>query len=110
MKLLTYDTGQGPQAGVVVDGQILDVATVLGEPGGLRDIRALLELQRDEMQARLGPAKGKDAATSLGPWLVTTDELAPFFRDGRLHVRCSLTVNGVTWMEGDGGRRSPLPL
>ena len=35
------------------------------------------DLQRDEMEARLGPAKGKDSATSLGPWMVTTDELAP---------------------------------
>ena len=40
------------------------------------------DLQRDEMEARLGPAKGKDSATSLGPWLVTTDELATFVRDG----------------------------
>ncbi len=61
------------------------------------------DLQRDEMEARLGPAKGKDSATSLGPWLVTTDELQPFIRDGRLHVRCRLRVNGEQWMENDGG-------
>jgi fumarylacetoacetate (FAA) hydrolase len=61
------------------------------------------DLQRDEMEARLGPAKGKDAASSLGPWLVTTDELAPFIRDGRLHVRCALKVNGVQWMENNAG-------
>ena len=52
------------------------------------------DLQRDEMEARLGPAKGKDSASSLGPWIVTTDELAPFIRDGRLHVRCTFKVNG----------------
>src|SRR5207248_4701806 len=34
------------------------------------------DLQRDEMAARLGPAKGKDSASPLGPWIVTTDELA----------------------------------
>ena len=34
------------------------------------------DLQRDEMTVRLGPAKGKDFATSIGPWLVTPDELA----------------------------------
>lgn len=34
------------------------------------------KLQMDEMKLNLGPAKGKDFATSLGPWLVTRDELA----------------------------------
>jgi fumarylacetoacetate (FAA) hydrolase len=33
-------------------------------------------LQMDEMKLNLGPAKGKDFATSLGPYLVTRDELA----------------------------------
>ncbi|MFC6101691.1 fumarylacetoacetate hydrolase family protein [Olivibacter domesticus] len=33
-------------------------------------------LQMQEMKLNLGPAKGKDFATALGPWLVTTDELA----------------------------------
>ena len=33
------------------------------------------DLQRDEMPVRMGPAKGKDFATSIGPWLVTPDEL-----------------------------------
>jgi 2-keto-4-pentenoate hydratase/2-oxohepta-3-ene-1,7-dioic acid hydratase in catechol pathway len=233
MKLCTYEAGNGPRAGVVVDDRVLDVAILLGEQGGLRDVRALLELpdnplqrlktaigavslpqgvplasvrlrapilqpptvrdfmvyeghanqggtrqlsdawyrlpifyfssplrvfgpedavpypsasdqldyelelgaviaregsnvaeadafsyvagftifndwscrdlQRDEMEARLGPAKGKDSATSLGPWIVTTDELTPFIRDGRLHVRCTLKVNGVQWMDNDGG-------
>ena len=34
------------------------------------------DLQRDETPVRLGPAKGKDFALSIGPWLVTPDELA----------------------------------
>ncbi len=33
------------------------------------------DLQAAEMKMQLGPAKGKDFATSLGPWLVTPDEL-----------------------------------
>ena len=33
------------------------------------------DLQRQEMGVGLGPAKGKDFATSLGPVLVTPDEL-----------------------------------
>jgi fumarylacetoacetate (FAA) hydrolase len=32
-------------------------------------------IQAQEMKLNLGPAKGKDFATSLGPWLVTIDEL-----------------------------------
>jgi fumarylacetoacetate (FAA) hydrolase len=32
-------------------------------------------LQMEEMKLNLGPAKGKDFATSIGPWLVTPDEL-----------------------------------
>lgn len=35
-------------------------------------------LQMEEMKLNLGPAKGKDFATSLGPWLVTTDELEQY--------------------------------
>ena len=233
MKLVCYDSGNGPRAGVVIDEHVLDAATLLGEQGGLCDVRALLELpgdpltrlksalssarasqgvalgsvrlrapvlrpptvrdfmayeghasaagtrqlsdawyrlpifyfsnplrifgpedavpypsaseqldyelelatvigreasnvaeadafsyiagftifndwscrdlQRDEMEARLGPAKGKDSASSLGPWIVTTDELASFLRDGRLHLRCTLKVNGVQWMDNNAG-------
>jgi fumarylacetoacetate (FAA) hydrolase len=42
-------------------------------------------LQMEEMKLNLGPAKGKDFATSLGPWLVTIDELKD---------RMSATPNG----------------
>ena len=62
------------------------------------------DLQMDEMSVGLGPAKGKDSATTLGPWLVTTDEMAPYLRDGRLQVKCTVRVNGDVWLdEGDGG-------
>lgn len=47
--------------------------------GGLmimNDISAR-QLQMEEMLLNLGPAKGKDFATVIGPWLVTTDELEP---------------------------------
>ncbi|HUQ43679.1 MAG TPA: fumarylacetoacetate hydrolase family protein [Candidatus Limnocylindria bacterium] len=33
------------------------------------------DLQRDESTVRLGPAKGKDFALTIGPWIVTPDEL-----------------------------------
>ena len=48
--------------------------------GGLmimNDISAR-RLQMEEMLLNLGPAKGKDFATAIGPWLVTLDELEPF--------------------------------
>lgn len=62
------------------------------------------DIQRDESAVGLGPAKGKDSASSLGPWLVTTDELAPLMRNGRLQVKCHAKVNGDFWLkDGDGG-------
>ena len=36
------------------------------------------KLQMEEMLLNLGPAKGKDFSTIIGPWLVTPDELKPF--------------------------------
>ncbi len=35
-------------------------------------------LQMEEMLLNLGPAKGKDFSTAIGPWLVTLDELQEF--------------------------------
>ena len=61
------------------------------------------DLQRDETAVRLGPAKGKDFASSIGPWLVTPDELADARRRGdRLGPGD----------DGDGQRRrdEPRPL
>ncbi len=53
------------------------------------------DLQGREMKVRLGPAKGKDFGTALGPWIVTADELAPFIdADGFLAVRAEVRVNG----------------
>lgn len=52
------------------------------------------DLQAREMKVRLGPAKGKDFGMSLGPWIVTADELAPFLDDdGFLAVRAEVYVN-----------------
>jgi fumarylacetoacetate (FAA) hydrolase len=43
----------------------------------MNDISARV-LQMEEMKLNLGPAKGKDFATAIGPWLVTPDELDQF--------------------------------
>ncbi len=56
------------------------------------------DVQFDEMAFGLGPAKGKDTASSIGPWMVTTDEMAPYIRDGRLDVKCQVRVNGASWL------------
>jgi 2-keto-4-pentenoate hydratase/2-oxohepta-3-ene-1,7-dioic acid hydratase in catechol pathway len=54
------------------------------------------DLQRREMKVQLGPAKGKDFATTLGPWLVTADELAPYRdADGFLALDMRVSVNGA---------------
>ena len=57
------------------------------------------DLQVDEMAFGLGPAKGKDTASSIGPWLVTKDEMAPYLKDGHLHLKCEVKVNGDLWMK-----------
>jgi len=52
------------------------------------------DLQSREMKVRLGPAKGKDFGLSLGPWIVTADELEPYLDDdGFLAVRAEAWVN-----------------
>ena len=54
------------------------------------------DLQRREMGVHLGPAKGKDFATTLGPWLVTADELEPYRdADGFLALVLRASVNGT---------------
>src|SRR6476619_7433753 len=67
-------------------------------------------LQMEEMLLNLGPAKGKDFATTVGPWLVTLDELQPFEvapkeghtgKSWKLKMTCS--VNGTQVSEGNLG-------
>ncbi len=62
-------------------------------------------LQMEEMKLSLGPAKGKDFATSLGPYLVTLDELAPHTRNtdrGRVFdLGMRAFVNGVHLSSGN---------
>lgn len=52
------------------------------------------DIQRREMSVGLGPAKGKDFATSFGPWIVTTDELADVVIDGHLDLDVVARING----------------
>lgn len=89
----------------------LEVAAVVGGAGGENldaDAAATVifgytimndwsarDLQSREMKVRLGPAKGKDFATTLGPWIVTADELEQYLDDdGFLAVRAEVYVGG----------------
>jgi len=57
------------------------------------------DLQRREMKLSMGPVKGKDFATTLGPYLVTPDELEPR-RSGRAYdLRMRAAVNGRTYSD-----------
>jgi 2-keto-4-pentenoate hydratase/2-oxohepta-3-ene-1,7-dioic acid hydratase in catechol pathway len=52
------------------------------------------DIQGREMRLKLGPSKGKDFATTIGPWVVTADELDAFRdADGFLDLAMSVTVN-----------------
>jgi fumarylacetoacetate (FAA) hydrolase len=62
-------------------------------------------LQMEEMKLNLGPAKGKDFATSLGPYLVTRDELEKALIRGKLgdkyNLKMKAFVNGKQLSEGN---------
>lgn len=65
-------------------------------------------LQMEEMLLNLGPAKGKDFATVIGPWLVTIDELESFEVPAKVNhigknwdLKMTCKVNGVSVSEGN---------
>lgn len=62
-------------------------------------------LQMEEMKLNLGPAKGKDFATSLGPYLVTRDELqtycVPTPKGEQHHLKMKAYLNGKQLSEGN---------
>lgn len=66
------------------------------------------QMQMEEMVLNLGPAKGKDFATTLGPWLVTLEELRPYEiaaedkhigKNWNLNMTCK--INGVQVSTGN---------
>jgi fumarylacetoacetate (FAA) hydrolase len=83
----------------------LEVAAVIGNAAGAGVIGGFTimndwsarDLQRQEMKVGLGPAKGKDFATSLGPVVVTPDEL------GDLRLEMVARVNGEERSRGNLG-------
>jgi 2-keto-4-pentenoate hydratase/2-oxohepta-3-ene-1,7-dioic acid hydratase in catechol pathway len=89
-----------PAASVARDFE-LEVAAVIGPDDTIFGYTifndwSARDLQSREMQVNLGPAKGKDFAGALGPWLVTADELERYKdADGFLSLLCTASVNGV---------------
>jgi len=94
----------------------LEVACVIGKEG--RDITAeeadsyifgycimndwsARDIQREEVKVGLGPAKGKDFATSLGPYLVTKDELERYRTGERHDLEMTARVNGAELSRGN---------
>lgn len=68
------------------------------------------KLQMEEMLLNLGPAKGKDFATCIGPCLVTLDELAVYeipAKEGHVgkswNLPMSCTINGIQVSQGNVG-------
>ncbi|HET6845471.1 MAG TPA: fumarylacetoacetate hydrolase family protein [Anaerolineales bacterium] len=96
----------------------LEIAAVIGKPG--RNIKAAeapkhivgftifndwsaRDVQRDEMKVGLGPGKGKDFASSLGPCIVTLDELAERSteRPGVFDMEMRARINGKERSHGN---------
>ena len=100
------------EAAIVIckPGRNITAAEADAHIGGLlimNDLSAR-QLQWEEMLLNLGPAKGKDFATVIGPMLVTLDELEEFElpckenhtgKAWNLHMKC--TVNGVQVSNGN---------
>jgi fumarylacetoacetate (FAA) hydrolase len=75
----------------------LEIAAVIGTGGEIAGFTLMndwsaRDFQAGEMVVGLGPAKAKDFATSLGPYLVTPDELP--YTEGRLVLEARVHVNG----------------
>lgn len=94
----------------------LEIAAVIGTPGAnipaaeaeahiagytvLCDWSAR-DLQAREMKLNLGPAKGKDSATSIGPVLVTQEELEPYRARNAYDLLMTASVNGNQYSRGN---------
>ena len=90
----------------------LELAAIVGKPG--RDLTpedaakhivgysifndwSARDIQRAEMAVGLGPSKGKDFASTLGPWITSADELEQYREGDRLALDMSVSINGVEY-------------
>ena len=86
------------EVAALIDTPVRDLEASRGEEaiGGymiLNDWSAR-DLQREESTVRLGPAKGKDFASTIGPWVVTPDELADAWSAKGYDLTMTASVNG----------------
>ena len=94
------------EVAALVDTPALDLPAERGEEaiGGYTIMAdwSARDLQRDETTVRLGPAKGKDFATTIGPWLVTPDEVMAGRAAGATGPALAMTatVNGTETSRG----------
>jgi 2-keto-4-pentenoate hydratase/2-oxohepta-3-ene-1,7-dioic acid hydratase in catechol pathway len=92
------------EVAALIDTPVQDLNAARGEEaiGGyliLNDWSAR-DLQREETTVRLGPAKGKDFASSIGPWLVTPDELTDTRSGKGYDLAMTASVNGAELSRG----------
>ncbi len=92
------------EVAALIDTPVRDLDAARGEEaiGGymiLNDWSAR-DLQREETTVRLGPAKGKDFASTVGPWLVTPDELEDARRESGYDLTMTASVNGEELSRG----------
>ena len=87
-----------PEGTVELDFE-LEVAAVVGGSNSIAGYMVMndwsaRDIQRREMKLNLGPAKGKDFATTLGPFLVTPDELEDVASRKAYELTMTASVNG----------------
>jgi fumarylacetoacetate (FAA) hydrolase len=92
------------EVAAIIDTPAVNVSAQRGEEaiGGYTIFNdwSARDLQREETVVRLGPAKGKDFASSFGPYLVTPDELADARRGNGYELAMTAEVNGVETSRG----------
>ncbi|MEO8438127.1 MAG: fumarylacetoacetate hydrolase family protein [Chloroflexota bacterium] len=92
------------EVAALVDTPVVDLAPERAEEaiGGYTVFNdwSARDLQREETVVRLGPAKGKDFASSFGPWLVSPDELADARRGTGYDLAMTAEVNGTETSRG----------
>ncbi|MCU1415608.1 MAG: fumarylacetoacetate hydrolase [Microbacteriaceae bacterium] len=59
------------------------------------------DIQKREMLLSMGPVKGKDTATTIGPWVVTPDELDDVRTPTGFDLRMTCTVNGTKYSDAN---------
>lgn len=112
----------GPKASVKVPNKTkcldfeLEIACIIGKQGTnikadeaedyifgfsiLNDWSAR-DLQAQEMMVGLGPAKGKDFATSIGPYIITKDEIEKFKSGKGYDLKMTAKINGEQYTDGN---------